>query len=314
MNIAGDEDRRERLLALRRDPAHRQCRLLAAGDVPGGRPRHPRAVRSARHWALRSRPSIPAWSRPTPPGTSRRSRSWKPHRHDTATGAGPARSLPTRPSRRRRSPGAPSTATARRCSRPRLAATACARRGRQSPRRATSSDGPSSSRTLQVDATYEFTLDATDVCGYGQPTVRLVRLNDTTPPSAPIVATPAFDPAARTVSLQWVASTDNIQVDHYEILRNGVPVGATDAPSFTDSSPRQHAAAELRRARRRHQRQRDRLCARDGLHARLDAADGAGAERSCARERPQCCAGQPQPTTSASSPTTYCATAPWSRP
>jgi hypothetical protein len=93
----------------------------------------------------------------------------------------------------------------------------------------------------QVDATYEFTLSAADACGDGPSTVRLVRLTDTTPPTMPIVAGPVLDPASHVVSLSWVAATDNIQVDHYEILRNGVPLGATDATSFTDVLPIQHA-------------------------------------------------------------------------
>lgn len=93
----------------------------------------------------------------------------------------------------------------------------------------------------RVDATYEFTLTAADVCGDGPATVRLVRLSDTIPPSMPVVAGPVLDPVTHAVSLSWVAATDNIQVDHYEILRNGVPLGATDATSFTDPFPIQHA-------------------------------------------------------------------------
>jgi hypothetical protein len=95
---------------------------------------------------------------------------------------------------------------------------------------------------LQVDATYEFTLDATDFpCNRTTSSVRLVRLNDSTPPTAPIVAGPSFDLVARTVKLSWVASSDNIQVDHYVILRDGVPLGATDATTFADLAPPQHA-------------------------------------------------------------------------
>jgi hypothetical protein len=94
---------------------------------------------------------------------------------------------------------------------------------------------------LQVDATYEFTLDATDACGRTTSSVRLVRLNDSSPPTSPIVAGPSFDPAAHTVRLTWVASSDNIQVDHYVILRDGVPLGATDATAFVDPAPPQHA-------------------------------------------------------------------------
>lgn len=94
---------------------------------------------------------------------------------------------------------------------------------------------------LQVDATYEYALDAVDACNRVSTSVRLVRLNDTTPPSEPIVAGPSFNPATHAVSLSWVASTDNIQVDHYVVLRDGVPLGATDATVFTDLVPPQHA-------------------------------------------------------------------------
>ena len=65
--------------------------------------------------------------------------------------------------------------------------------------------------------------------------MRLVRLNDTTPPSMPIVAQPAYIAASKAVSLSWVPSSDNIQIDHYQILRNGVPLSATDATTFTDT-------------------------------------------------------------------------------
>jgi hypothetical protein len=92
---------------------------------------------------------------------------------------------------------------------------------------------------LQVDATYEYSLTAQDLCGESAASVRLVRLNDTTPPSTPIVAQPAFIPASKAVSLSWVPSTDNIQIDHYQILRDGVPLGATDANVFTDAAPKQ---------------------------------------------------------------------------
>ena len=57
----------------------------------------------------------------------------------------------------------------------------------------------------------------------------------------PLVAQPAFDSTAKTVKLSWIPSSDNIQVDHYEILRNGLPLGATDAAVYTDTAPGQHA-------------------------------------------------------------------------
>ena len=65
--------------------------------------------------------------------------------------------------------------------------------------------------------------------------MRLVRLNDTTPPSMPIVAQPAYIAASKAVSLSWVPSSDNVQIDHYQILRNGVPLSVTDATTFTDT-------------------------------------------------------------------------------
>jgi hypothetical protein len=97
-------------------------------------------------------------------------------------------------------------------------------------------------QNLQVDATYEFTLDAVDACNrFGASSVRLVRLNDSAPPTAAIVAGPAFNPVSHVVTLSWVASADNIQVDHYSILRDGVPLGATDSTVFVDTVPAQHA-------------------------------------------------------------------------
>ncbi len=100
---------------------------------------------------------------------------------------------------------------------------------------------PVTRQNLQDDATYEFTLEAVDACGRTTSSVRLVRLNDTTPPSMPLLASPSFNPATHTVALAWVASSDNIQVDHYVVLRDGVPLGVTDATTFTDPVPPQHA-------------------------------------------------------------------------
>ena len=35
--------------------------------------------------------------------------------------------------------------------------------------------------------------------------------------------------SVKAVSLSWVPDSDNVQIDHYQILRNGVPLSATDA-------------------------------------------------------------------------------------
>jgi hypothetical protein len=99
---------------------------------------------------------------------------------------------------------------------------------------------PVTRQNLEDDATYEFTLEAVDECNRTTSSVRLVRLNDSTPPSMPLLGTPGFNPAKHTVALSWVASSDNIQVDHYVVLRDGVPLGVTDTTGFTDLVPPQH--------------------------------------------------------------------------
>ena len=115
-------------------------------------------------------------------------------------------------------------------------------KGPQGVSTATFGVGPVVRQGLQVDATYEFTLEPMDACGRsGGTSVRLVRLNDTIPPTKPVVATPVFNAVSHIVALTWIAATDNIQVDHYEILRNGVPIGATDSTAFVDVAPIEHA-------------------------------------------------------------------------
>jgi hypothetical protein len=57
---------------------------------------------------------------------------------------------------------------------------------------------------------------------------------DTTPPSAPTgLASPAQ--TSTTVSLTWNASTDNVGVTGYRILRNGTQVATTSTTSYTDT-------------------------------------------------------------------------------
>jgi chitodextrinase len=56
---------------------------------------------------------------------------------------------------------------------------------------------------------------------------------DTTPPSVPTGLTSTAHTAS-SVSLSWTASTDNVGVTGYQVLRNGTQVGTTTATSFTD--------------------------------------------------------------------------------
>lgn len=56
---------------------------------------------------------------------------------------------------------------------------------------------------------------------------------DTVAPSVPtgLTATPI---SASQINLSWAASTDNVGVAGYQVFRNGIDVGTTTAPSFSD--------------------------------------------------------------------------------
>jgi chitodextrinase len=58
---------------------------------------------------------------------------------------------------------------------------------------------------------------------------------DTTPPSAPSGLT-ATATTSSSVSLSWTASTDNVGVIGYNILRNGTKVGTSTTTSYTDNN------------------------------------------------------------------------------
>ena len=111
--------------------------------------------------------------------------------------------------------------------------------------------GPVVRQGLQVDATYEFTLEPVDACGRsGGTSVRLVRLNDTIPPTKPVVATPVFNASTHIVALTWTAAT------------------------------RQHPGRPLRDPPQRRSDRRDRL---DGLRRRRSDRARAAQTTPCAR-------------------------------
>ena len=58
---------------------------------------------------------------------------------------------------------------------------------------------------------------------------------DVTPPTAPsnLVATPV---GGDQVDLSWTQSTDDVGVDHYTVIRDGVAVGTTSGTSYFDTS------------------------------------------------------------------------------
>jgi chitodextrinase len=64
---------------------------------------------------------------------------------------------------------------------------------------------------------------------------KVVTITDTEAPSAPTGLSASLD-AAR-VNLQWDASSDNIGVSGYVVLRDGAEIGASPSTTFTDESP-----------------------------------------------------------------------------
>jgi chitodextrinase len=58
---------------------------------------------------------------------------------------------------------------------------------------------------------------------------------DATPPTAPTGLT-ATAASVSEVDLSWTASTDNVGVTGYQILRNGTPIGTTGATSYADKT------------------------------------------------------------------------------
>jgi hypothetical protein len=79
---------------------------------------------------------------------------------------------------------------------------------------------------------YSVTVAAVDACNRQGPSVsKLFELNDTIPPSAPVLNPPATGP--HDVQLSWTPSTDNVAVDDYKIYQNGSWTGIrTTASSF----------------------------------------------------------------------------------
>jgi hypothetical protein len=58
---------------------------------------------------------------------------------------------------------------------------------------------------------------------------------DINPPSAPTGLSGIASSNTR-VDLSWIASTDDVAVDHYAVLRGGLQIGTSTAPSYTDTT------------------------------------------------------------------------------
>ncbi|HEU4349298.1 MAG TPA: metallophosphoesterase, partial [Actinoplanes sp.] len=85
---------------------------------------------------------------------------------------------------------------------------------------------------------YAYTVDAVDAAGNrstkSAPVSILTAGADSTPPSTPTGLTAL--PAADAVTLTWTASTDNVGVTGYEVLRDGSPLATAATTSFTDTT------------------------------------------------------------------------------
>ena len=94
--------------------------------------------------------------------------------------------------------------------------------------------------SLAASTTYAYTVSAFDAAGNNSAQSAAVQATtqtppDTTPPSVPSGLT-VTGTTTSSVSLSWMASTDNVGVTGYKIYRAGVQVGTSAVPAYTDSS------------------------------------------------------------------------------
>jgi chitodextrinase len=92
-------------------------------------------------------------------------------------------------------------------------------------------------KTVSLGHTYTYVVQAYDTSGNVGPSSNAVtiRTGDTTPPSTP-TGLAASIVAGPSVSLTWTPSTDDVAVDHYDVLRGGVDIASTPTASFVDST------------------------------------------------------------------------------
>ncbi|MBW7473858.1 fibronectin type III domain-containing protein [Paenibacillus oenotherae] len=92
---------------------------------------------------------------------------------------------------------------------------------------------------LTAETSYKYTVKAFDAASNvsaasNEVTVVTSAGPDLNPPTAP-TGLASTGKTATTVSLSWTASTDNVGVTGYDILRNGVKVGTSTTTSYTDT-------------------------------------------------------------------------------
>ncbi len=89
---------------------------------------------------------------------------------------------------------------------------------------------------ISTGTAHTYTVDAFDTAGnLGPPSAPLVAVvPDSQPPSAPTGLKATLGTSS--VTLSWNASTDNVGVTGYRVLRNGVSLGTTTAKSYPDTA------------------------------------------------------------------------------
>jgi acid phosphatase type 7 len=92
-------------------------------------------------------------------------------------------------------------------------------------------------RSALPNTTYDYTVVAFDAGGNVSPASNVARATtppDTTRPTAPANLTATA--VGSSVSLAWTASTDNVGVSAYDVIRGGVVVGTSTTTSYSDAA------------------------------------------------------------------------------
>jgi chitinase len=94
---------------------------------------------------------------------------------------------------------------------------------------------------LAASTTYSYTVKARDAAGNVSAASNAVSVTtsaastDTTPPSTP-TGLASSNVTSSSVTLAWTASTDNVGVTGYDVLRGGTVIGSSTTTSFTDGT------------------------------------------------------------------------------
>ncbi len=102
----------------------------------------------------------------------------------------------------------------------------------------TTSTGYSDS-TVSPATTHTYTVAAVDAGGNVSPSsdpATATTPPDTTPPSDPTNLAAAAGPTGFRVDLTWSASSDDVAVSEYQVLRDGAPVGTSTTTAYTDAT------------------------------------------------------------------------------